>query len=384
MPLDGRGLVAESIRQKGPLTVAQYMELALYAPEVGYYSRRVQASGREGDFYTSVDVGPLFGRLLAFQFAEMARALASDGDDAPLTIDLVEAAAGNGRLSRDILDAAEVHHRWFYDRVALHLVERSASARAAHADGLGPHAGKLRSSCDHLPARITGVVFANELLDALPAHQVEMTADGLREIYVDLDGDRLVDRAGPLSTPSLDRYLDQVGVRLDVGTRAEINLDAQNWVRDAAARLASGYLVIIDYGYPAAELYGPHRSRGTLSTFARHQLDGPGAPPGRAPAWLADPGSRDITAHVDFTGIQKAAEGAGLTLAGVTDQTHLLMNIAASSGLLDELNASERVKERLALKTLVVPGGLGSTHSVIVFASGGVGTKLTGLRKFRD
>jgi SAM-dependent MidA family methyltransferase len=384
MSPDGRALVSECIQQQGPLTVAGFMELALYAPSAGYYARTTQASGRSGDFYTSVDVGPLFGELLAHQFSEMARLLAPTSPHASFTVDLVEAAAGNGRLSKDVLDAASVCDPWFYQRLALHLVERSPDARSVQRDVLGPHAAKLATSGDQLPAGFEGIIFANELLDALPTHLVMMTKGGLREIYVDLDGDRLVARIGPLSTPSLGTYLEQVGARLEIGSRAEINLAAQSWIRHVADALVRGFLVIIDYGYEAPELYASHRAAGTLSTFQQHQLDGVDPDSPATPPWLVDPGSRDITAHVDFTGIRQAAEQAGLEFIGLAGQTHVLMSIASSSGTLERLNHPDRLKDRLALKTLVVPGGLGSTHSMMVFGKGVGHPELIGLRGIRD
>ncbi len=384
MPHEVRSLLVDRIRRDGPLTVAGYMELALYAPSVGYYARTAQASGRSGDFYTSVDIGPLFGELLARQFAEMARLLAPADPSIPFPISLVEAAAGNGRLSRDVLDAADRCEPRFYESVALHLVERSGSARSVQREHLGPHAAKLVASLESVPSGITGILFANELLDALPTHLVTMTADGLRELYVDLDGDTLVERPGPLSTPALGDYLRQVGAHLAVGSRAEVNLEAQAWVREAAARLTRGFLFIIDYGHQARDLYSPQRAEGTLATFQRHRHDGRDPASPRTPSWLVDPGSRDITAHVDFTGIQQAATQAGLDFIGVADQTHVLMNIAASSGLLEQLNAADRMRDRLALKTLIVPGGLGSTHSMMVLGKGVGKPELMGLRPFNQ
>ncbi len=383
MAQEVRELLAERIRRTGPLTVAGYMDVALYAPAVGYYARTTQASGRSGDFYTSVDVGPLFGELLARQFAEMARLIAPSDPNAPSTIDLVEAAAGNGRLSRDVLDAAARCEPRFYEAVALHLVERSGAARAVQAECLGPHASRIVTSGAELPTSFEGILFANELLDALPVHLVTMTGEGLREIYVDLDGDALVARMGPLSTQALAAYFDQVGARIEIGARAEVNLEAQAWVRRAAARLERGFLFIIDYGHQASDLYSPRHAEGTLATFQRHRLDGrdPGSP--RTPPWLIDPGSRDITAHVDFTGIRLAAERSGLDFIGVADQTHVLMSIAESSGTLEQLSEPDRLRDRLALKTLIVPGGLGSTHSMMVLGKGVGQPELMGLRGFR-
>ena len=151
MGQDCRALVADRIRQSGPLTVAGYMDLALYAPGVGYYARAARVSGRAGDFVTSVDVGPLFGALLSRQFAQMWRCLAGTDGHPPRTVDLVEAAAGNGRLTKDVLDEANASDPAFYAASRVHLVERSAEARAAQRGVLGAHAARLASSDDRLP-----------------------------------------------------------------------------------------------------------------------------------------------------------------------------------------------------------------------------------------
>ena len=365
MGTDCGALIAERIRRRGPLTVAEFMDLALYAPGVGYYARASQRSGRTGDFFTSVDVGPVFGALLAEYFSGLWRALGNGRGLARL--DLVEAAAGNGRLTRDILDAAASRHPDFYGAVSAHLVERSAEARAGQDRVLERHAARVASSGADLPAAIDGIVFANELLDAFPVHLVEMRRGGLEEVYADLERGRLVARRGPLSDGAIAAYLDDAGVRLETGARAEVNLAAVAWVTAAASRLRRGFLVLFDYGYEAAELYSEARRQGTLATYHRHLVDAPGE--GSAgPAWLAEPGNRDLTSHVDFTSVRHAAERAGLETVAVVSQTRFLLDILDRSPLVAEFSAPDRMAERLALKTLVMPGGLGSTLTALVFA----------------
>jgi SAM-dependent MidA family methyltransferase len=365
MGTDCGALIAERIRRRGPLTVAEFMDLALYAPGVGYYARASQRSGRTGDFFTSVDVGPVFGALLAEYFSGLWRALGNGRGLARL--DLVEAAAGNGRLTRDILDAAASRHPDFYGAVSAHLVERSAEARARQDRVLERHAARVASSREDLPAAVDGIVFANELLDAFPVHLVEMRGGGLEEVYVDLERGRLVARRGPLSDGAIAAYLDDAGVRLETGARAEVNLAAVAWVTAAASRLRRGFLVLFDYGYQAAELYSEARRQGTLATYHRHLVDAPGE--GSAgPAWLAEPGNRDLTSHVDFTSVRRAAERAGLETVAVVSQTRFLLDILDRSPLVAEFSAPDRLAERLALKTLVMPGGLGSTLTALVFA----------------
>src|SRR5437867_4346410 len=217
------------------------MDLALYHPELGYYARAARRSGRTGDFFTSVDAGPLFGELLSMQLEEMALILESEVENrASRTsqhgFDLVEAGAADGRLSADILSAARARSAGFYDSLRLHLIEVSRAARAAQPATLGDIAARLVSSASSLPGSFEGVLIANELLDALPVHQVVMREEGLQEVYVVTrpPTDELALLEGPPSTPALVEYLARVGVSLEPGWRVEINLGALDWMRDAA------------------------------------------------------------------------------------------------------------------------------------------------------
>lgn len=361
-------IIRAAIRRDGPLTLAAFMELALYHPQRGYYARAAQRSGRSGDFFTSVDVGPLFGELLAVQFAEMHDVLQGATGDSRL--DLVEAGAGNGRLSRDILDAAVAHHPDVYASVRVSLVERSDTAREAQADTLGPHEHKLADSAPGLPPSVHGIIFANELLDAMPAHAVVMRGGQLREIYIDDRSGTLVEIEGELSTAELEDHFSRLAVSLDEGARAEVSLAAQQWVRDAAAVLATGFLLLVDYGHEAARLYSPLHAPGTLMTYDRHRAGATG--------WLACPGEVDLTTHVDLTAVRLAAEGAGLSTLGLADQTYFLTGL----GLAERLETGHdraALSRRLAARTLVMPGGLGSTMKVAVFARGVGAPALRGL-----
>lgn len=363
-------IIADRIRADGPITVAQYVDLALYHPAHGYYNSAPQRSGRHGDFFTSVDIGPIFGELLCVQFAEMWAVLGTTA------FDLVEAAAGNGRLARDILDAAARHDPAFLRAVRLHLVEASATARAEQSRVLGPHADRLSSSGPVLPDRVAGAVFANELLDALPPHLVVMREGGLREVFVDRDGERLVTVESEPSTPRLAAYLDLVGARLEPGWFAEVNLAAADWVRDAARRLERGFLLLIDYGHEASQLYSPAHAAGTLMSFRHHAGESRDASAG----WLLEPGERDLTSHVDLTGVRLAAEAEGLRTLAILDQGYFLLGLGLEERLADqdEPAGAGTLQRRLALKTLLLPGGMGSTFKVMIFAKGIGAPKLRG------
>jgi SAM-dependent MidA family methyltransferase len=341
-------VIRTEIRTGGPITAARFIDLALYHPELGYYARAGRRSGRGGDFFTSVDVGPLFGEMLAVQIAECLDLL-----EAPSA--LVEAGAGNARLARDVLDALSRERPDLYARTQLHLSERSGCARDEQRAVLGPHAAKLTGSDGELPRDVTGVIYANELFDALPVHLVVMGRDGLREVFVTEKDGVLIEAEQPPSTPELQAYLDRVGAHLQPGGRAEINLAAERWMATAARAFERGFLILIDYGHEADELYSGSHATGTLTTFAAHRAED------RAGAWLRDPGERDITSHVDLTSVRLAAERAGLTTLGITDQTYFLLGL----GIADRLD--ERFSRTGQAKTLLLPGGLGSTHKVMIF-----------------
>jgi SAM-dependent MidA family methyltransferase len=359
-------LILNRIRNSGPLTVAGFVDEALYHEGLGYYARAGQRSGRAGDFITSVDVGPVFGELLSVAFAEMWSILSKDaGPGAADRFDLVEAAAGNGRLARDVLDAAAARRPAFYRAARLHLVERSPRARAEQTAVLGPHLPRLAASSATLPTGVDGVIYANELLDALPPHLVVMREDALREVYVDADGDRLVTREGPVSSTRIPEYLDRVGARLQPGWFAEVNLAAADWVREAGHALARGFLVLIDYGREASTLYSASHATGTLTTYRRHAAEHREQGPG----WLLEPGDRDITSHVDLTGLSNAAGDAGLERLGIVDQTYFLLGLAERATR-DGTASPDNPRRRLALKTLLMPGGMGSTLKVAIFAKG--------------
>ena len=368
------------------MTVAAFMDHTLYDREAGYYACVAKRSGRAGDFFTSVDVGPVFGELLEIQLAEMATILATpavetarqtekmqisagSASSAVDVFDLVDAGAGDGQLTADILRAARRRHPQVYGRTHLHLAEVGASARGAQRAVLDDVADRLESSSAEPPASFEGALVANELLDALPVHQVVMRAGGLREVYVDINGTGgLVAREGPPSTPALSDYLARIGITLEPGWRAEINLRALDWIRDIAQRLRRGFVILIDYGHEARELYSCTHASGTLTTFARHTMAGPEYSAG-TPPWLMNPGEQDITAQVDFTSVRATAEAAGLVTLGFLDQTYFLLALAD----LAQFENPEHFRKRLALKTLVMPGSLGSTHKVMIFGKG-VGT----------
>ena len=368
-PLQNR--LIQRIRANGPITFAAYMEACLYDAEFGYYSGATDR--RRADYYTSVDVSPVFGRLLARQFEEMWRIA---GRPAPFTI--VEAGAASGRLAKHILDFAEESLRDFYEALQYVAVEISPSRRELLRAALVRHIAAGRaSSSDDLPSDVPcGCIFSNELLDALPVHRVMMQAEGLREIFVDSDGERLIERKLPPSSPEIAEFFEQQNIALRAGQQAEAGLAACRWIEDAGRRLRRGFVLTVDYGHEARQLYDERRTNGTMLAYSQHRT---------SEDFYRAPGEQDLTAHVNFTALYLWGQRAGLKLAGLTSQTNFLLGLARKNNFADlesdEWSEMETTRARLSFQNLVNPEGMGETFRVMIQEKGIEAPRLTGLRK---
>lgn len=290
-----------------------FMQLALYAGSVGYYTKpETQITGRSGDFFTSVSVGRCFGFLLAHQVAECWSSLGS-----PTSFALVEAGANDGQLSADILAAlAEIAPACASAALPI-LVEQSPPARQKAAQAV-PTATVAETLPDDLPRH--AVLIANELLDAFPVHLVQFAGGEWHELHITHTPDhQLVTTPKPITNPALAARTAELGTGFPEAYTTEINLLAPAWITHTAARFDRAHFLILDYGYPAHEYYAPHRQQGTLRTFAQHTA-------GENP--LESPGDRDITAHIDFSALATAAKAAGLTASPLQDQHYYLTRLA--------------------------------------------------------
>lgn len=345
------------------------MRECLYHPQLGYYSK--PESRRLGDFYTSVDVHPIFGRLLARQLAEMWDMLGR-----PQEFFAVEAGAGTGRLASQILDFAARELPEFYGSVRYFAVEQSVARRELQGTILGAHLdnGRAASECE-LPRDIpAGCIFSNELLDAFPVHRVIFERGALREMYVGFNGQRLTEERGPLSSPEIAKYLREQQIALQEGQFAEINLDACEWIADVGRRLGRGFVLTIDYGHEAAELYNERHMRGTLLAYSEHRA---------TEDFLERPGEQDLTAHVNFTALDLWGSRAGLTSTGCVSQMAFLVALGRGNEFADlyDQGASEveRIRARLMLKSLINPEGMGETFQVFIQHKGIDRLLVTGL-----
>ena len=363
-------LIAEEIG-KGRMTFADFMERALYHPKLGYYMRERAPGGRAGDYYTSPDLGRLFGSCLARQFGQMWRLLGR-----PEPFFLVELGAGRGFLTEDILRAVE-EDREFFRASRFVLVEMSparlkeAPQRLLTSPGRKEKVGFLDClSGWESPSEGAACLFSNELLDALPVHRVSQKGSHLQEVYVRQEEGRFYEELGEPSSPELKSYFQNLEVKPPEGGRAEVRLRAIEWMKEVGRKLKRGFVITIDYGYPAKELYSPLRPQGTLLCYYRHTVH-------------EDPyvrvGRQDITAHVDFTSLVRAGKEVGLQLTGFTDQLHFLMGLDAPQ-LVERASKGDPLRQRLALKTLLLPGGLGGTMKVLIQHKGDFSGSLSGLR----
>jgi len=350
----------EIARARGRIPFARFVELALYAPGLGYYSAGARGPGAEGDFVTAPEITPLFARCLARQVADLLGALGGG--------DVLEAGAGSGALAADLLAALAalgVTPRRYL------ILERSAGLRARQRERLAATAlpaGTRVQWLEALPGPgLRGVVLANELLDALAPTRFTRTDVGVDEWYVRAspEGGFTWELAAP-SDPAIYAAVAGIeralGDRLHDGYTSEVGLVQRAWVRSIAGALAAGALLLVDYGYPRREYYHPERDRGTLACFYRHRVhDDP----------LALPGIQDISAHVDFTAIAEAGAEAGLELAGYTTQAAFLLDC----GLLElaaAVPASDPGYPALTarIKRLTLPGEMGELVKVMALTRG--------------
>jgi len=325
------------------------MSRALYEPGMGYYTRPEIEIGRAGDFYTSPHLHPAFGWTLGKVLEEMRPHLSAEN------FTVIEQGPGKGLLAKDILDhlkGKEIYGelRYFIIEINPRLRERQEGLLKEHrekiiwSESLGPLKGK----------GIGGVLLSNELLDAFPVHVVEMTGEGLKEIHVNVKDDGFEEITGPLSTPLIEEYLKEFAPEgLPEGYRTEVNLALKDWLLDVSTILLNeGFIITIDYGYPAWEYYSPERNRGTLLSYYRHRV---------TEEFYEHIGEQDLTAHVNFSALKKWGEELGFKCLGYTRQGAFLV----SSGI-DQFMAGLDPFETAKIKGLLLPGTMGETHKIMV------------------
>lgn len=352
-----RRLAAEIAAAGGALPFDRYMEIALYAPGLGYYVNQRRKFGEAGDFVTAPEVSPLFGRCIARQVGECLHRLGGG--------DVLEVGAGSGRLAADLLSELEARGALPRRYCILELGPSLKQAQRQTLQAAVPHLMDRVHWLDGLPLKaFSGVLIGNELLDAMPVHRFRRHAGAWQELAVGGDETALYDAWGPLRSPGLAQLLDRLwadGEAPDDGYSSEVNMRLAPWLRAVAAGMTRGYLLLVDYGYTRREYYHPERRQGTLLCHFRHRAY---ADPYRLP------GLQDMTANVDFTALARAALDAGFALAGYTTQAHFLID----SGL-DELlqdadpgDLKGHLRRMQGVKRLTLPSEMGERFKVMALA----------------
>lgn len=354
-------IIRQRISADGGITFRDFMELSLYHEEHGYYMTDRTRIGREGDFFTSSSVHSLFGRLVGRQLQQMWEIL---GRTAPFTI--AEQGAGEGYLCKDILDAIAEESPDFYRVLRYRLVEISPTNRQRQSQLLVEHHERVEWCETEDLKGMEGCFLSNELVDAFPVHLVEYRDGVLHEVFVVEQGGALVEELRPVQTAVFYRHFAGLGIALTEGNRYEINLAAVDWIECVARLLQRGFVLTIDYGYPADILYAPWRRTGTFLCYHRHTTN-------------ENPferiGEQDMTSHVDFTLLERAGAEAGLERLYFGEQYRFLIALGFVDALIQAEQRENDPKRaqalRLTLKNLIVPeGGMGEIFKVLIQGKG--------------
>ena len=367
--------ILSQIKKRGPVPFSQFMEWCLYHPECGYYASGRPKVGRDGDYYTSPCVHPMFGHLIAKQLLQMARIL---GDQ---TFEVIEMGGGSGFLCEDILNWSRNCSPTFYDRLTYHLLEtappllKEQRERFSQLEKEGKVFWVPPEAFEKRKRQIQGCFLSNELVDAFPVHRVVFDRGNLKEIYVTQQNGQFKEQWGELSDPNIHDYFRSMEISLEEGQKAEVNLRALDWMQKVARCLRKGFVLTIDYGFLAKELYATHRREGTLLCYCQHRVSE--NPYERI-------GEQDITAHVNFTSLIRKGEEEGLQFTGLVPQYQFLIGLGIleeMESLEGELSEIERLRLRLSLKHLIEPEtGMGEVFKVLIQHKGIDKPLLDGLR----
>ncbi len=349
-------IIRAEISAHGPMSFARFMELALYEPERGYYSSGRAVIGRQGDFFTNVSVGSVFGQLLGTQFAEVWEKLGRPPD-----FTIVEHGANDGTFAADALAALSRFSPECFNTIRYIIAEPFPVWHDRQQERLASFGDKIRwiESINQLELFV-GVHFSNELFDALPVHLVlsEAVKNGAvvwNQRFVSMSGNNFELIIGPVSDPNLEIALHRLPL-LPPSVQTELNLAAPKLMREIAAKLARGVILTIDYGFSRAEFYSPHRREGSLEIRSRHR---------KLPSPFQQIGHADISAHVEWTSLAEAGQEAGAGALALTDQHHFF------TGIISKYQAAEEelgTTNKRALQTLLHPELLGRNFQVLGLA----------------
>lgn len=366
--------IFQQISDQGGISFSEFMQHCLYHPQYGYYMHSRSRIGSQGDFFTSSSVHRLFGALISRQLTQMWHLLGEK------EFTIVEQGAGEGHLALDILDALSSEEPEFYHALRYCIVEISPDNRARQADTLSDHKGCVDWCCFDELNGIEGCFLSNELVDAFAVAMVEKQDTQLQEVYiVEKNGEFCEELRSPVRNEIKQHFAD-LGVEPVEGNRAEVCLEAATWMTEVAQKLERGFVLTIDYGYPAVELYAPFRRQGTLMCYHQHVAnDNP----------YQNIGCQDITSHVDFTLLQQSGERSGLNTLYFAEQYRFLIGL----GFVEEIVRLQQQEQddkkswalRMTLKNLILPdGGMGEIFKVLIQGKGVGNPALNCSRSLRD
>jgi SAM-dependent MidA family methyltransferase len=367
-------IIIERICKEGPISFEAFMEMALYYPELGYYTSPEIKIGIKGDFYTSPHLHKIFGIMLARQIEEMWQIMGK-----PSLFHIVEIAAGSGYLCRDILDYLK--DRDFFNCLHYIIIEKNPHMVEIQKKLIGNKTSsafsqetKYRDNVTWVPSLdeltpINGCIFSNELLDAFPVHIVEMQ-EKLKEVFVGYIQNKFNFILQDISSTDIINYINNFSISLSHGQRTEINLRIRDWLNKINHILSEGFVMTIDYGYTSKEYYNTDQPEGTLLCYYKHRI-------------TKDPfeniGMQDITAHVNFSSLKEWGEEAGFKTIGYCPQGTFLISLGIDE-VITELYADtpEYENEILKIKGLILPQGMGESHKVMVQYKGSKNPQLRG------
>jgi SAM-dependent MidA family methyltransferase len=349
----------ERIRSEGPITFYEWMKAALYDSDEGYYCRSDRERwGRQGDYRTSPERSVLFAGTFARYFAKLHQDL---GSSASLTI--VEVGAGAGHFAETVLETLQLRFADIFSKTHYFIDEAGPDSRSRARLRLTRFGSRVEfKPLAKLDPLEHAIVFTNELLDAFPAHRVTMQRGELLELHIGLDKSGSFEWTdGPLSTPRLSEYFCRLGICLGEGQLADVNLEIENWMELVSRKLKSGYLITVDYGDEASDLYSEERRKGSLRAFYKHQV---------SDDVLFQPGQQDITSSVDWTLVKMVGAKKGFGVVAFERQDRFLLE----NGLLAEMELrvseasreSERLRVSTSAREMILPGSLAESFQVMV------------------
>ncbi|MGC9120641.1 MAG: class I SAM-dependent methyltransferase [Sulfurihydrogenibium sp.] len=358
-------IILEEIKKRGGISFKDFMDFALYYPSLGYYTSEKEKIGGYGDFFTSSELDPVFGQLLAKQFNEIYEKHFKDKK-----ITIVEIGSGKGLLAYDILNEIKTKYPEFYDNVQFISIEKSTYHIDIQKQLLADFNVRWLEDLENLEY-IEGIIYSNELFDALPVHLIKKEKGKIYQLYLIEKSGEIQEDFRPASKEILE-YLEELNIDIPEGMITEVNLLAKDLIQKIGEKLKKGFVFTIDYGYPSKELYKPYRMKGTLLCYYKHTYN---------ENYYQNVGLQDITSHVNFSALVYYGKKSGLEFTGFTDQAHFLINLGLSDIMMElqekgDYKSYERINR---LKTLILPKGMGEKFKILIQHKNVENPDLTGL-----